>query len=55
MDKVYDKISEWFDAFMGGTWHWFNTLSREEWFVVLAVVAACGFMCMRGLTSRSNF
>lgn len=54
MDIVYDKLSEWLDAFMGGTWHWFNTLSREEWMVVLAVGAAGGFLCMRGFTSRSN-
>ncbi|MCO6043408.1 hypothetical protein NG895_05770 [Aeoliella sp. ICT_H6.2] len=55
MDNFYNKISEWFEAFMGGTWNWFNTLSREEWVVVLAVVAACGFLCMRGYGSRSNF
>jgi hypothetical protein len=32
----------------GETWAWFNSLSREEWLVVLAVVCACGFVCMLG-------
>jgi hypothetical protein len=33
-------------------WHWFNTLNREEWLVVLFVTCACGFLGMLGF--RSN-
>jgi len=34
------------------TWQWFNTLSREEWMVVLVVVCAAGFLCLLGFQSR---
>jgi hypothetical protein len=55
MDTVTTKIFEWYDGAMGGTWDWFNGLTREEWILVLGVAAAGGFMCMRGFGSRSNF
>lgn len=55
MDTVNDTIYRWFDAATTGTWGWFNSLSREEWVVVLGVAAACGFLCMRGFGSRNNY
>ena len=34
------------------TWNWFNSLSREEWLVVLIVVCAGGFVSLLGFQSR---
>lgn len=39
----------------GDLWNWFNSLSRDEWMIVLAVVTALGFLCMRGFGSRSSY
>ncbi len=36
----------------GNTWHWFDTLNREEWLVVLAVVCAAGFASLMGFRSQ---
>ncbi len=55
MDAVTTNIFAWYDGLMGSTWDWFNTLSRDEWILVLGVAAACGFLCMRGFGSRNNF
>jgi hypothetical protein len=48
MKRFFEDI--WYDAgdIPEKTWAWFNGLNREEWFVVLAVVCACGFVCMLG-------
>lgn len=54
MDVWTTAIFEWYDSMMSGTWNWFNTLSREEWMLVLGVSAACGFLCMKGFGSRAN-
>lgn len=55
MDVWFTTIFDWYDGVMAGTWNWFNTLSREEWMLVLGVAAACGFLCMRGFGSRNNY
>ena len=49
MDMITELMSTWFSTSVNGTWHWFNALSREEWMVVLAVGAAGGFLCLRGM------
>jgi hypothetical protein len=41
--------------FRGDVWDWFNRLTREEWVVVLAMVAAMGFLCMLGFGSRTKY
>lgn len=51
MQYLFDKIN----SAPGDTWSWFNSLSRDEWFVVLAVVTLLGFLCMRGFGSRSSY
>lgn len=55
MDIVYTTVMGWVDSAIGSTWGWFNSLSREEWVVVLGVAAACGFLCMRGFSAKANF
>ena len=44
----------WYRAseFPGHTWEWVNTLSREEWMVVLITVCVSGFVALLGFTSR---
>jgi hypothetical protein len=34
------------------TCQWFYGLNREEWFVVLAITFACGFISLLGFQSR---
>jgi hypothetical protein len=48
MKSFFEDI--WYGAadVPGKTWQWFHALNREEWLVVLAVVCACGFVCMLG-------
>ena len=56
--KLADLIQRFFDSsreYRGDVWDWFNRLTREEWVVVLAVVAALGFLCMLGFGSRSKY
>ncbi|QDU56269.1 hypothetical protein [Aeoliella mucimassa] len=49
MEIITEALGTWCNSAVSGTWHWFNTLNREEWMVVLAVGSALGFLCMRGL------
>ncbi|HEY4234771.1 MAG TPA: hypothetical protein VGM76_15155 [Lacipirellulaceae bacterium] len=39
----------------GDVWQWFNSLTREEWVVVLGVTSVLGFLCMLGYGSRSKY
>jgi hypothetical protein len=48
LDSIYSHAA---DA-PSQTFQWFNTLSREEWMVVLAVTFACGFIALLGFQSR---
>jgi hypothetical protein len=52
MHSLIESI--WYGAaeVQGQTWQWFAGLSREEWFVVLGIVCACGFLSLRGFHSR---
>lgn len=38
----------------GDAWAWFNSLTRDEWMIVLAITAALGFSCMFGFGNRKN-
>jgi hypothetical protein len=48
MQSYFEYIWDSANEVPGNTWAWFNALNREEWLVVLAVVCACGFVCMLG-------
>jgi hypothetical protein len=52
MNSVLESIGEYFGNFRAETWRWFAGLNREEWLVLLAFVCACGFLSLRGMTSR---
>lgn len=51
MQYVFEKLN----TASAETWNWFNTLTRDEWMIVLVLVTALGFLCMRGYGSRSSF
>ncbi len=55
MDYVGEQLGGFFAYLLSGSWAWFNSLSREEWVVVLGVACVCGFLCLRGFGSRSSY
>ncbi|MCH7751680.1 MAG: hypothetical protein IH898_05940 [Planctomycetes bacterium] len=48
------RIDDWFQSLLRSIWNWLNSLDYQEWFLLLGIVAALGFLCMRGFGSRSN-
>jgi hypothetical protein len=34
---------------------WFETLDRQDWFLLLCGAVVLGFFCLRGFGSRSNY
>jgi hypothetical protein len=55
LTSAQERIVGFFNGVLSDTWRWFTLLNREEWIVVLAIGASCGFLCMRGFGSRSKF
>lgn len=55
LSSAKEHVMGFFNGVLSDTWRWFTLLNREEWIVVLAIAAACGFLCMRGFGSRSKF
>ena len=48
------RFGQWFSTSINDTWNWLNSLSYQEWFLLLGIVAASGFLCMRGYGSRGR-
>jgi hypothetical protein len=55
MAEFIQRMLEHTTGVRGDVWDWFNRLTREEWVVVLGVVAVMGFLCMLGYGSRSKY
>ena len=53
MRYVYEAQA-WLAGIKGETWQWFCSLSQGEWLVLLGIVAALGFLCMRGFAHRGT-
>lgn len=53
--SYFDAIGVWLRELLHSSWTWVNSLSYQEWFVLLAVTTLCGFFCMRGYGSRANY
>jgi len=49
-----DQAADGMQSMFHETWVWFNRLNQQEWIAMLAVVAALGFLCMRGFSGRGN-
>lgn len=52
--SITTAIGDWFKTIIHETWNWFTMLNYQEWFVVLGIVAAFGFLCMRGYGTRDR-
>jgi hypothetical protein len=55
MGKITSQAGEYVGWVIESVWDWLFLLNQEEWMVLLAIVAAGGFLCMRGFGSRHNF
>jgi hypothetical protein len=55
MADLIQRIYEQGSHATGDVWQWFDSLTREEWVVVLGVVSVLGFLCMLGYGSRSKY
>lgn len=55
MEKLFNPIRDYFAWVVESIWDWLFLLNEEEWMLLLALVAACGFLCMRGFGSRHNY
>jgi hypothetical protein len=53
--RMFDAIGYWFRNGLQDAWNWVCALSPQEWFLLLGITAAAGFMCMRGFGSRTNY
>ena len=49
--SLFTDFGNWFRSMLAETWNWFNSLHYEEWFLLLGIIAALGFLCMRGYGS----
>jgi hypothetical protein len=52
--KYFYEAQAWLVNAKGETWQWFSTLSQQEWLVLLGIVAALGFLCMKNFTQRGT-
>ena len=52
---MLNAIGYWFRHGVHDAWSWVCALTPQEWFLLLGITAAAGFLCMRGLGSRSNY
>jgi len=48
---MLDAIGYWFRNGVDDAWSWVCALNHQEWFLLLGITAAAGFLCMRGLGS----
>jgi hypothetical protein len=55
MSEIVERFYAQGSNVTGDVWQWFNSLTREEWVVVLGVVSVLGFLCMLGYGSRSKY
>jgi hypothetical protein len=52
--EFFYQAKVWMIGVKGETWRWFSTLSQQEWMVILGIIAALGFLCMRNFTQRGT-
>lgn len=50
-----DSIGLWIKSGLHESWAWVAGLTYQEWFLLLGIVSAAGFLCMRGFGSRTNY
>jgi hypothetical protein len=53
--RYVEAIGIWIRTALHDGWVWVSALNYQEWFVLLGITSACGFLCMRGFGSRSGY
>ena len=51
----FNAVIRWATNAVNGTFNWFGNLDQQGWLEVLALIAVCGFFCLRGYGSRKDF
>jgi hypothetical protein len=52
---MFDAIGHWLQKGVHDAWTWVVQLNYQEWFLLLGITAAAGFLCMRGFGSRTEY
>lgn len=52
MQTTIDYLNGRVGDLTGDLWVWFDSLTREEWLIVLAACCAVGFLLMKNWLSR---
>ena len=52
MSRWQEKLWQFGGEAVGSVWVWFDSLTREEWLIVLAAFCAAGFLCMKSWGRR---
>jgi hypothetical protein len=52
---MLDSMGSWISTGINDGWRWVASLNYQEWFVLLGLSAAAGFLCMRGFGSRTEY
>ena len=50
-----DAFGLWIKTGVRDAWAWCCGLTLQEWFLLLGITSAAGFMCMRGFGSRTDY
>jgi hypothetical protein len=50
-----DSVGVWLRTGIHDGWCWVAALNYQEWFLLLGITTAAGFLCMRGFGSRSGY
>ncbi len=53
--RAIHTIGNWFQMGVHDGWMWVAALTYQEWFLLLGLASAAGFLCMRGYGSRGNY
>lgn len=53
--RAVSAIGDWLSTGLSDAWSWVCSLNYQEWFLLLGIASAAGFLCMRGFGSRSQY
>lgn len=53
--RAIHSVGSWISTGLNDAWIWVAGLNYQEWFLLLGITSAAGFLCMRGFGSRSEY
>lgn len=53
--RALQSVGIWISTGLNDAWIWVAALNYQEWFLLLGITSAAGFLCMRGFGSRSEY